>query len=99
MFLHLYVMHPYFSVRDISSGLITFLFDSAKLMEISHSAPPRIDRNVLDNTPTSHVRVSALLIQIPKTYLQDIQHRMRVGSAAAFPRELKAESATTVELQ
>ena len=62
MFLHLYVMHQNFNVRDISSGLITFPFDSAKLMEISHTAPPRIDRNVLDNTPTSYVQISALLI-------------------------------------
>ena len=99
MFLHLNVMHQNFSVRDITSGLITFPFDSAKLMEINHTAPPGIDTNILDNTPRSHVRISGLLIQIPKTYLQDIRHQMRVGNAAAFPRQLQAESATTVELE
>ena len=62
MFLHLNIMHQNFSVRDITSGLITFPFDSAKLMEISHTAPPRINTDTLDNIPTSHVRIFGFLI-------------------------------------
>ena len=38
MFLHLNVMHQNYSLRDNTSGLITFPYDSAKLMEISHTA-------------------------------------------------------------